>query len=211
MQAYDDAVNDACMPTCQLEDLDAFGAARAAFEALVATLAGAQAAGWTHDQVEEHLDIDGRELLRLLYQGHLDLRALREQHAVAQGRIAPVVDADGIVHHKVEQGHVRHLTAVFGTVRVTRCAWRADGARNLYPADAALNLPDRLHSHTLQRRAAVEAVRGSFEDAQQALTSQCGKVAGKRPATSTPSTRRRRHSRAATTRCWCSASTARAW
>jgi hypothetical protein len=180
MQAYDDAVNDACMPTCQLEDLDAFGAARAAFEALVATLAGAQAAGWTHDQVEEHLDIDGRELLRLLYQGHLDLRALREQHAVAQGRIAPVVDADGIVHHKVEQGHVRHLTAVFGTVRVTRCAWRADGARNLYPADAALNLPDRLHSHTLQRRAAVEAVRGSFEDAQQALTSQCGKVAGKR-------------------------------
>ncbi len=68
MQAYDDAVNDACMPTCQLEGLDAVGAARAAFEALVATLAGAQAAGWTHDQVEEHLDIDGRELLRLLYQ-----------------------------------------------------------------------------------------------------------------------------------------------
>jgi len=80
----------------------------------------------------------------------------------------------------VEQGHVRHLTTVFGTARVTRCAWRADGARNLYPADAALNLPDRLHSHTLQRRAAVEAVRGSFEGAQQALTSQCGKVAGKR-------------------------------
>ena len=106
MQAYDDAVNDACMPTCQLEGLDTFGAARAAFESLVATLAGAQAAGWPHDQVEEHLDIDGRELLRLLYQGHLDLRALHEQHAVAQGRIAPVVDADGIVHHKVEQGHV---------------------------------------------------------------------------------------------------------
>jgi hypothetical protein len=69
---------------------------------------------------------------------------------------------------------------VFGTVRVTRCAWRAHGARNLYPADAALNLPDRLHSHGLQRRAAVEATRGSFQAAEQALTRACGKVAGKR-------------------------------
>jgi hypothetical protein len=92
----------------------------------------------------------------------------------------PVVDAEGTVHHKVEQGHGRHLATVFGTVQVTRCAWRADGARNLYPADAALNLPDRLHSHTLQRRAALEAVRGLFDTAQQALTSQYGKVAGKR-------------------------------
>ncbi len=184
MQAYDTACNDACMPAAQLEGLDVFCAARAAFEALVATLAGAQAAGWTHDQVEQHLDTDGRELLRLVFQGHLDLRALREQHAVqhasAQGRVTPVVDAEGIVHRKVEQGHTRHLTTVFGTVQVTRCAWRADGARHLYPADAALHLPDRVHSHTLQRRAALEAVRGSFDTAQQALVRQCGKVAGKR-------------------------------
>jgi hypothetical protein len=184
MQAYDTACNDACTTASQLDGLDVFGASRAAFQALVATLASAQAAGWTHDQIEQQLEIDGRELLRLLYQGHLDLRALREQHAVqhaiAQGRVMPVVDAEGTIHHKVEQGHGRHLATVFGTVQVTRCAWRADGARNLYPADAALNLPDRLHSHTLQRRAALEAVRGSFDTAQQALSRQCGKVAGKR-------------------------------
>ena len=63
---------------------------------------------------------------------------------------------------------------------MTRCAWRADGAPNLYSADAALNLPGRLHSHTLRRRAAIEAARGSFQAAQQALTRACGKVAGKR-------------------------------
>jgi hypothetical protein len=41
MQAYDTAVNHACMTASQLEGLDAFGCARAAFEALAATLAGA--------------------------------------------------------------------------------------------------------------------------------------------------------------------------
>jgi hypothetical protein len=65
-------------------------------------------------------------------------------------------------------------------VRVTRCAWRADDAPNLYPADAALNLPDRLHSHTPKRRTAIEAVRSSFDAAEQAVMRACGKVAGKR-------------------------------
>jgi hypothetical protein len=85
MQAYDDAGDDAGMDAAQLEDLDAFCASRAAFDALVATLGSAQASGWTHDQLEDHLETDGRELLRRLFQDHLDLRALREQHAVAAG------------------------------------------------------------------------------------------------------------------------------
>ena len=174
MQAYDDA------SLLSEESQDAFGAARAAFDALVATLGSAEAGGWTHDQVEEHLERNGREVLRLLLQEHLDPRALRERHAVAQGRISPVIDAGGIVHRNVEPGHTRHLATVFGTVRVTRCACRADGARNLYPADAHLNLPERLHSHGLQRRAAVEAVRGSFDSAHTAITQACGNVAGKR-------------------------------
>ncbi|HZD69721.1 MAG TPA: ISKra4 family transposase [Actinomycetes bacterium] len=173
MQAY-----DACDDAVLVED--AFDRSRAAFEDLAVTLGSAEAGGWTHDQLEDHLQTNGREVLRLLFQDHLDLRAVREQHAVAQGRTAPVIDAGGTSHRKVETGHVRHLTTVFGTVRVTRCAWRADGARNLYPADAALNLPDQLHSHTLRRRAAIEAVRGSFGAAEQALTRTCGKVAGKR-------------------------------
>jgi hypothetical protein len=182
MQAYDidldvDADDDAVL--CVLAE-GAFAGSRAAFEKLTATLASDQAGGWTHDQLEEHLEVQGREVLRLLFQEHLDLRALRERHAVAQGRIGPVVDAEGTGHRRVEPGHVRHLATVFGTVRVTRCAWRTHGARNLYPADAALNLPERLHSHTLRRRAAIEAARGSFQAAEQALTRACGKVAGKR-------------------------------
>src|SRR6266487_3914719 len=119
MQAYDidgdvDADDDAVL--CVLAE-GAFDRSRAAFEELTATLASVQAGGWTHDQLEDHLETDGRELLRLLFQEHLDLRALREQHAVTQEASIPVVDADGTCHRKVEQGHVRHLATVFGTVR----------------------------------------------------------------------------------------------
>jgi hypothetical protein len=218
MQAYD-ACDDAGRNASPLEGLDAFGASHAAYQALVATLASAEAGGWTHDQVEEHLEVRGREVLRRLYQDHLDLRALREQHAVAQGRVVPISDAQGIGHRKVEPGHRRRLATVFGTVQVTRCAWRADGARNLYPADARLNLPDHLHSHTLQQRAAVErcAARSTTPSrrlcanaATWSANARSSSSPSRRPATSTPSTPRRRRSRPPMTRCWCSVSTAKA-
>src|SRR4029450_11311109 len=159
---------------------DAFCAARAAFEELTAALGGVEAGSWSHDRLEGYLEAHGREVLRLLLQDHLALRALREQQAAAQQRGIPLTDADGVSHRTVEPGHVRQLTTVFGTVQVRRCAWRATGARNLYPADAALNLPERLHSYGLHKRAVVEAVRGSFDGAHQAITHACGNVAGRR-------------------------------
>jgi hypothetical protein len=85
-----------------------------------------------------------------------------------------------VTRSRVETGHRRKLATQFGTVRVTRCAWRRPGAGNLYPADAALSLPASRHSHTLARLAALEAARGSFEAAHAAITRRCGPVIGKR-------------------------------
>ena len=53
---------------------------------------------------------------------------------------------------------------MFGEVTVTRLAYRRRGHCNLYPADAALNLPVEKHSHVLRKLAAIEASRGSFDD-----------------------------------------------
>lgn len=55
-----------------------------------------------------------------------------------------------------------------------RLAFRAPQAENLYPADAQLNLPARLHSHEVAKLAAIESARGSFHDAAEALTRACG-------------------------------------
>jgi hypothetical protein len=116
-----------------------------------------------------------------MVQDHLDLRAAREQDAAREQR-APATGADGITRNRVEAGHRRMLATLFGTVQVTRCAWRRPGAGNLYPADAALSLPAPRHSHTLARLAVQESVRSSFETAHAAIAGRCGPVIGKRQA-----------------------------
>ena len=87
---------------------------------------------------------------------------------------------DGITRTRLETGHGRLLATLFGTVTVTRCAWRKPGAGNWRPADAALSLPAGRHSHTLAKLACLEAARGSFDGAHAAVTRRCGKVIGKR-------------------------------
>ena len=53
-------------------------------------------------------------------------------------------------------------------------------AGNLYPADAVLNLPVGKHSAGLARLAALESVRGSFDDAGEAIERATGVRVGKR-------------------------------
>ena len=158
---------------------DPFATSRSAFDALTLELSAEPAAGLGHAELEELLELRGRDLLRQLFQDHLDLRQLREEHAV-RAHPAPVTGPDGVARRAVETGHRRLLASIFGTVTVGRCAWRAPGQRNVYPADATLRLPRLRHSHGLRRLAALEAVRGSFDQATEAITRRCGRVAGKR-------------------------------
>lgn len=110
-------------------DTDRFNRARACFDEVVGWLEGVEATALTHGELEEELDRRGRELLRVMLQDQLDLRALRETRA------EEVYDADGIGHGTVESGHVRPLSTIFGTVSVTRLAYRHRGHANLYPTD----------------------------------------------------------------------------
>jgi hypothetical protein len=114
------------------------------FEEVVAGLADPGCGELTHAQLEDQLTECSRELMRSLFQDHLDLRASREQR-----RPEGVPGADGVVRARGERGHQRDLATVFGTVTVTRIAYRASGVANLYPADAVLNLPVGRHSHGL--------------------------------------------------------------
>ena len=68
------------------------------------------------------LEPRGRELLRQLFQDHLDLRAAREQRL----RRSPTPTRSP---GAVETGHARALATVFGQVTVPRLAYRAAGTR----------------------------------------------------------------------------------
>jgi hypothetical protein len=151
-----------------------FAASRALFDSTLGFLDGAAAAGLEHAELETHLQQAGRELFRQLMQDHLHLRAQREQ------RLPEVTDAEQVTRGAVETGHTRALTTVFGEVTVTRLAYRRRGHTNLYPADAALNLPVEKHSHGLRQLAALEATRGSFDDTAEAIERATGLRLGKR-------------------------------
>ena len=206
------------------------GPVRRYLESVVEWLDGPEAMGAGHGELEARLQVHSREQYRLLLQGHLDERARLEK------RRGAVTGSDGVSRPRVENGHRRGLTTVFGPVAVTRKAYRAvpgaavdagtaaaagsaspaaSGAppgpasdlvsegtgtttgtappaaappaavsatstRNLHPADAVLNLPVGRHSAGLQRLAAVEAARGSFADAREAIERATGVRLGKR-------------------------------
>jgi len=156
------------------ETLAAFAASRERFESVLAFMESAEAAALGHGELEAALEEKGRELLRQLYQDHLELRAQRES------RLREVVDARGVQRGAAEAGHQRCLATVFGEVAVRRIAYRSRGHDNLYPADAVLNLPTERHSHGLRRLAAIEAARDSFDATVEAVGRASGQRVGKR-------------------------------
>jgi hypothetical protein len=158
------------VPACRDE---AFAGAREQFAETEEWLAG-EAAGLQHADLEEQLEVRGRELMRRLFQGHLDLLAAREV------RRDEVTGADGVVRTRAERGRARPLVTRFGQVTVSRIAYRSPGRSNVHLLDAALNLPEEKHSHGLRRLAAVEAVRGSHEAAAAAVARATGVRIGKR-------------------------------
>jgi hypothetical protein len=102
---------------------DPFAASKGLLDALACELAGPAAAGLTASGLEELLDERGREIMRQLLQDHYSLRAVREEQQ-ARAHPAPVTGPDQITRTRLETGHSRSLATLFGTVTVTRCAWR---------------------------------------------------------------------------------------
>ena len=69
-------------------------------------LGGTDAAVLSHSQLEDRLDVEGRQLLHQLFQDHLELRGVRESRV-------EVADADGVRRGRVETGHTRGLATLF--------------------------------------------------------------------------------------------------
>ena len=79
------------MTTTDTDDADTpFNVSRDRFEQVCSFLGGREASRLTHGELERRLSVDLRELVRLLYQDHVDLRAARER------RLTEVVDVDGM-------------------------------------------------------------------------------------------------------------------
>jgi hypothetical protein len=155
-------------------DQDLFDASRRLFATTLDWLCGETSADLDHAGLEARIAVRLRDVARQVLQDHLDLRAQREE------RLSEVVDADGVARSRAQAGRDRGLATIFGEVVVGRIGYREWGYPDLYPADAALNLPAEKHSHGLRRLAAVEATRGSFAQAVAAIARATGVSVGKR-------------------------------
>jgi len=140
---------------------------------LVSGVTGAGAAARSFDEIEQHVMVRGRELLRMVIQHVLDELAAGEQ------RLAEVTDAAGLPRPRAERGHGRAIVSLSGPVTVRRMAYRAPGAANLHPADAVLNLPGRRYSWAVQRAVVEYVLAGSYEQARQFMLAATGITVGK--------------------------------
>jgi len=154
-----------------------FSAVRDQAELMIGWARSEEALALEHDAIGERAMRDGMELMRLLAEAHMRLRALREQ------RRGDVRDADGDVRRTAEDGQEHTRIMIFGPVRTSRTAYRKRGKENLYPQDAELNWAG-LHSYSagVERRAARASAIVPFEQAAEQVSAAGAIRLGKRQA-----------------------------
>ena len=160
------------MPPYPIPEPNVFAAAEESFQELVRHVRADAAMRMTHGEIEELIRCEGTEVLRRLFQGHLDLRAVSEDRA-------PVEGADGVVRTHCRESE-RRLETVLGTVVVRRQSWSARGLDAVQPLDAHLNLPPDQFSHGVRHRVCEVALGASFERAAELVSKTTGANIAKR-------------------------------
>jgi len=168
-----------------------FSQARFVFRLLETWLASEETTALSEAQVEEQLQVRGRELLRLLLQAHLCQRgsgdvgpALRVVTPPAAGPTpddALAAQTNG-VRHAEKRSHDRTLHTVLGEVAIERTAYAAAGHLSVHPLDEQLQLPKRSFSYPLQERLVRHGVQGPFDEAISNVGQDTGVLVSKRSA-----------------------------
>lgn len=141
-----------------------FGASRERFERMCERLRGPEALAMTHSEVETIVTTEGREILRQLFQDHVDLRGAHEQAAPHLS----VVGEDGVdrPHHR---DATRELHTLVGEVTVPRIGYSQRGHGSRFPMDAALNLPQDPYSLGVRHVVARVVASSSFDESVELI------------------------------------------
>ena len=153
-----------------------FDSAYRSFDALAVRLQASETHVLSHSAVEILITNDGREVLRQLFQAHLDVRGVGDVGGA-------VVGSDEFVRER-KRISTRRLMSVFGLVLVTRLLYaaREGGASALAPMDASLNLPRESYSHGVRRRVAELAGQGAYDRVVEEVGKTTGAAVPKRQA-----------------------------
>lgn len=145
-----------------------FATAEQKYNELTDTLQARHTLAMKFSDVEKLIENEGRELLRMLLQAHIDSRG--------DGDIGDFVDgADGITRTHKRIGE-RQIKSIFGEIACERMGYGMRNIESLFPKDSHLNLPENSHSYELQRRVALEVMKGSFGDATESIATNTGQL-----------------------------------
>jgi hypothetical protein len=150
------------------QEFDEFSFAREQFEDLVMKLREGTTQWMEHGDIEALVEAEGREILRLLFQAHLDIRSENEE------RVESVCGRDLIERQHCRANCQRHLTTLFGEVVVRRLGYSGVDLNSIFPQDARLNLPRDKYSHGLRRRIAEAVAKGAFGETYSSIKSTTG-------------------------------------
>jgi len=160
----------ACAAALNPVQADAYLPAQEQFDSIISHLRSTDR--MTHSELEQFLDVDGREMLRRIFQAYLDERG---SGAVTE----PVVNANG-QEHTHQRLHSRSLTTIFGEVSIDRHGYGGRGLKSLHPLDAELNLPQESYSHTLERQIASATAKESYDEVAITIRDRTGVTVPKR-------------------------------
>jgi hypothetical protein len=157
-------------------DLKFFEQALEQFNDLVNRLSSKESEGWEHGELERYINASGTELLRRLFQGHLDWRYASEAYQ------SEVMGSDGEKRPHRRKQTQRKLETLFGEVVLKRVGYSTQKPEvsALYPSDGKLNLPPDQYSDELRRRVSVEASKVSFAETSRTIGLTTGGAIGKR-------------------------------
>lgn len=158
-------------------DCAAPSAALAAFRELERWLASTAAQQQELSGVERGCQQQGRELLRLALQAHIDGRGNGDV-----GDALRVSAPEGPQRYTHKRAHARRLVTLFGEVTITRVGYGRPGRASIHPLDAELGLPGRCYSYEVQRRLVRAVVGAPFDEAVAMLAETTGVAVPKRSA-----------------------------
>ncbi len=124
--------------------------------------------------MENLIDKEGREVLRLLLEEHIKFRGTGDIGSFVEGS-----DSCIRTHRRVRGIGIK---TIFGAVKAERTLYSSPGYPSIAPKEAMLNLAENSYSHGLQYRVALEVAKGSFEESIASVGRQTGTVIPKRQA-----------------------------
>ncbi len=149
-------------------DFSFFSGAQKEFDLLIKQLKSDHSAESEHGKIESFINKKGHEIMRQVLQGWLDLKADKEKKKDS------VITGSGELLNHVQVTTSRALESLFGKVNVTRIGYSQINNTSLFPVDAELNLATDHYSDSLYHRVSNEAIRGSFDNVVETVSTTTG-------------------------------------